>query len=172
MEPTTLAKAIEAAMDVEASQKIKAQKRDQAYMVDTIKELRHEIHNLQVAQVKPKQSKLVTPAEPLQGTRNQIMPYRERGGFRRRGRGRGRDGFIRTENMKCWTCGGIGHLSEKCPESQCYLCYKKGYTAQFCSGKSVNLAAIEDETNLNYIKETSRKIGESLLNLRPKYNLI
>src|SRR6266540_7293503 len=84
---TTLAEAIEAAMDVEVSQKIKARKRDQAYMVETIEELRHEVHNLQMAQVKPKQSKLVTPAEPLQGTRNQIMPYRGRGRFRGRGCG-------------------------------------------------------------------------------------
>ena len=44
--PTTLAEAIEAAMDVEASQKVKARKRDQAYIVDTIEELRYEIHNL------------------------------------------------------------------------------------------------------------------------------
>ena len=49
MGPTMLEEAIEAAMDVEASQKVKAHKRDQAYMVDTIKELRHEIHNLQMA---------------------------------------------------------------------------------------------------------------------------
>ena len=48
MGPNTLAEAIEAAMDVEASQKVKARKRDQAYIVDTIEELRHEIHNLQV----------------------------------------------------------------------------------------------------------------------------
>ncbi len=48
MRLTTLAEAIEAAMDVEASQKVKARKRDQAYIVDTIEELRHEIHNLQV----------------------------------------------------------------------------------------------------------------------------
>src|SRR6266545_1295287 len=74
--------------------------------------------------------------------------------------------------MECWTCGGIGHLSGKCPESQCFLCYKKRHTAQFCPGKSVNLASIEDETNLNYIKRIPRKMGESLLSLRPKYNLI
>ena len=49
---TILVEAIKAAMDVEASQKVKAQKRDQAYMVDTIEELRHEIHNLQVNQLK------------------------------------------------------------------------------------------------------------------------
>ena len=36
-------------MDVEASQKVKAQKRDQAYIVDTIEKLRQEVHNLQVA---------------------------------------------------------------------------------------------------------------------------
>ena len=62
-------------------------------MVETIKELRYEVHNLQVAQAKLRQSKPVTLAEPLQGTRNQIMPYRGRGGFRERGRGRGRGGF-------------------------------------------------------------------------------
>ncbi len=45
-------------------------------MVETIEELRHEIHNLQVAQAKPKQSKPVTSAEPLQGIRDQIMPFR------------------------------------------------------------------------------------------------
>src|SRR6266542_4174601 len=100
------------------------------------------------------------------------MPYRRRGGLRGRGRGRGRGGFIRPETMECWTCGGIGHLSGKCPESQYFLCYKKGHTAQFCSGKSVNLASIEDETNLNYIKETLRKMKESLLSPRLKYNLI
>ncbi len=44
----TLEETIEAAMNVEASQKVKARKRDQAYMVDTIEELHHEIHNLQV----------------------------------------------------------------------------------------------------------------------------
>src|SRR6266498_536019 len=74
--------------------------------------------------------------------------------------------------MECWTCGGIGHLSGKCPESQCFLCYKKGHTAQFCPGKSVNLASIEGEANLNYIKGTPRKMEESLLSPRPKYNLI
>jgi len=36
----------------------------------------------------------------------------------------------------------------------------------------VKLASIEDEANLNYIKGTSRKMGESLLSPRPKYNLI
>jgi len=45
--PASLNKAIEAALDVEASQKVKARKRDQAYMVDTIKKLRQEVHNLQ-----------------------------------------------------------------------------------------------------------------------------
>src|SRR6266540_2649944 len=74
--------------------------------------------------------------------------------------------------MECWTCGGIGHLSEKCLESQCFLCYKKGHIVQFCLGKSVNLASIEDEANLNYIKRTPRKMEESLLSPRPKYNLI
>ena len=101
MGPDILNKAIEAAMDVEASQRVKARKRDQAYMVDTIEELRHEIHNLQIAQVKPRQSKLVTPAEPLQGIRDQIMPYRGRGGFRGRARGRGRGGFTRPEVTEC-----------------------------------------------------------------------
>src|SRR6266540_3129066 len=74
--------------------------------------------------------------------------------------------------MECWTCGGKEHMSGKCPESQCFLCYKKGHTAQFCPEKSVNLASIKDEANLNYIKGTSRKIGESLLSSRSKYNLI
>ena len=88
--PSTLAEAIEAVMDVEASQKVKTRKRDQAYMVDTIEELRHEIHNLQMTQAKPRQAKPVIPAELLQETRNQIMPYHGRG----RGRGRGQGRFI------------------------------------------------------------------------------
>src|SRR6266540_1713590 len=79
---------------------------------------------------------------------------------------------MRLENMECWTCGGMGHLSGKCPESQCYLCYKKRHTAQFCPGKSVNLASLEEEANLNYIKGTPRKMEESLMSSRPKYNLI
>src|SRR6266542_1745336 len=74
--------------------------------------------------------------------------------------------------MECWTCGGMGHLSGKCPEFQCFLCYKKGHTAQFYPGKSVNLASLEDEANLNYIKGTSKKMGKNLLSPRPKYNLI
>src|SRR6266542_4858666 len=74
--------------------------------------------------------------------------------------------------MEYWTCRGIGHLSGKCPESQCFLYYKKEHTAQFCLGKSVNLASIEDEANLNYIKGIPRKIGKSLLSSRLKYNLI
>ena len=45
--PADLDKAIEAALDVEISQKIKARKRDQAYMIDTIKEFWWEIHSLQ-----------------------------------------------------------------------------------------------------------------------------
>src|SRR6266540_833581 len=65
-----------------------------------------------------------------------------------------------------------GYMSGRCSESQCYLCYKKGHTTQFCPEKSVNLASIEDEANLNYIKETPRKMRESLLSSRPKYNLI
>ena len=43
-----LDKAIEAVMDVKASQRVKAHKRDQAYIIDTIEELRYEIYNLQV----------------------------------------------------------------------------------------------------------------------------
>ncbi len=62
---STLDKAIEAVMDVEASQKVKARKRVQAYMVDTIEELRQEVYNLQVFQAKLRQSKPVTLAEPL-----------------------------------------------------------------------------------------------------------
>ena len=52
MRPSTLNEAVKAAIDVKVSQKVKARKRDQAYMIDIIKELRHEIHNLQVAQAK------------------------------------------------------------------------------------------------------------------------
>ena len=63
-------------------------------------------------------------------------------------------------------------MLERCPEFQCFLYYKKGHTAQFCLGKSVNLASIEDEANLNYIKGSLRKMGESLLSPRLKYNLI
>ncbi len=40
---------IKAAMDVEASQKVKVQKRDQAYMIDTIEKLRQEVYNLQIS---------------------------------------------------------------------------------------------------------------------------
>jgi len=46
MRPDTLDEAIEAAMDVEISQRVKACKKDHAYMVDTIEELCYEIHNL------------------------------------------------------------------------------------------------------------------------------
>src|SRR6266498_5450248 len=74
--------------------------------------------------------------------------------------------------MECWICGRKEHMSGKCPKSQCFLCYKKGYTVQFCLGKSVNLASIEDEANLNYIKGSPRKMEESLLSLKLKYNLI
>ena len=49
IEPSILEEAVEVAMDVEASQKVKACKRDQVYMVDTIEELHQEVHNLQVA---------------------------------------------------------------------------------------------------------------------------
>ncbi len=44
-----LEETIESALDIEASQKVKAWKRDQANMMDTIEELRNEIYNLQVA---------------------------------------------------------------------------------------------------------------------------
>src|SRR6266542_4432252 len=63
-------------------------------------------------------------------------------------------------------------MSGRYLESQCYLYYKKGHTVQFCSEKSVNLISIEDEANLNYIKGSPRKMRESLLSLRSKYNLI
>ncbi len=66
----TLKEAVEAAIDVEANQKVKAHKKDQAYMVNTIEELHQEVHNLQVAQTKSQQSKLVTPVELLQGIRD------------------------------------------------------------------------------------------------------
>ncbi len=49
MRLSTLKKAIELALDIKASQKVKAWKRDQAYMMDTIEELRNKIYNLQVA---------------------------------------------------------------------------------------------------------------------------
>jgi len=48
-----LNEAINAAIDVEASQRVKTRKKDQAYMIDTIEELRREVHNLQIAQTKP-----------------------------------------------------------------------------------------------------------------------
>jgi len=63
-------------------------------------------------------------------------------------------------------------MLERCPEFQCFLYYKKGHTTQFCPRKSVNLTSIEDEANLNYIKGSLRKMGESLLSPRLKYNLI
>ncbi len=63
-------------------------------------------------------------------------------------------------------------MSGKCPESQCFLYYKKGYIVQFYLGKSVNLAAIEDETNINYVKGILKRMGESFLSSRPKYNFI
>jgi len=59
---------IEAALNVEANQKVKAKKRNQAYMVDTIEKLRQEVHNLQVIQSKSWQNKSSTLAKPLQGT--------------------------------------------------------------------------------------------------------
>ena len=61
---------IKVAMNVETSQKVKAWKRDQAYMVNTIEKLRQKVYNLQVSQAKPKQGKLIIPAESLQGTRD------------------------------------------------------------------------------------------------------
>ncbi len=48
MGPSILNEAIEAVMDVKVSQRVKVQKRDQAYMVNTIEELCQEVHNLQV----------------------------------------------------------------------------------------------------------------------------
>ena len=36
----------------------------------------------------------------------------------------------------------------------------------------MNLASLKEEANLNYIKGTLRKLGESLLSPRPKYNFI
>ncbi len=100
------------------------------------------------------------------------MPYKGRGRFRGRGCERGRSRFTRSEDLEYWTCEGKGYMSGRYPEIQCFLYYKKGHTALFYFRKSVNLASIEDEANLNYIKETPRKIGESLLSPRPKYNLI
>jgi len=41
-----LDEAIEVILDVEASQKVKTKKRDQAYMMDIIKELHQEVYNL------------------------------------------------------------------------------------------------------------------------------
>src|SRR6266511_4407700 len=108
-------------------------------MINTIEELRQEVHNLQVSQAKPRQGKLIILTEPLQEIRNQIMPFRGRGGFKGRGRGRERGGFTRPDLVECWTCEEKRYMSGKCPESQCFLCYKKGHTVQFCSRKSVNL---------------------------------
>ncbi len=45
---STLDEAIEAVMDIEASQKVKVWKWDQAYIVNTIEEFHQEVHNLQV----------------------------------------------------------------------------------------------------------------------------
>jgi len=44
--PANLNEAIEATLDVEASQKVKIRKRDQMYLVDIIEELRREVHTL------------------------------------------------------------------------------------------------------------------------------
>ncbi len=52
--PVNLDKAIEVTLDVETSQKVKAQKQDQAYIMDTIEELWREVHNLQTLAVKLK----------------------------------------------------------------------------------------------------------------------
>ncbi len=46
--PITLDDAIDVILDIKVSQKVKAQKRDQAYMIDTIEELHQEVHNLQI----------------------------------------------------------------------------------------------------------------------------
>ncbi len=65
MKSSILKKTIESALNIEANQKVKAQKRDQAYMMNTIEEFRNEVHNIQVAQTKSKNSKPVILAEPL-----------------------------------------------------------------------------------------------------------
>jgi len=48
MGSSTLNEVIEAAMDIEVSQKVKVRKRDQAYIVEMIEELQQEVHNLQI----------------------------------------------------------------------------------------------------------------------------
>ncbi len=98
------------------------------------------------------------------------MLYRGCGRFR--GQECERGGTIRMKPIECWTCDGQEHFSEWCSEAQCFLCYKKRHIAQFYPKKSVNLAALEDETNFNYIKGNPRKMKENLLSSRPKYNLI
>ena len=77
--PNTLEEAIEGALDVEASQKIKGRKKEQSYLLDTVKALKKEVYALQ--------AKATTLAEPVQGTRDEIFENRGRGGFRGRGRG-------------------------------------------------------------------------------------
>ena len=64
-----LEKVIESTLDIEVSQKVKAWKRDQAYIMDIIEELRNKIYNLQVVQNRFKNPKPTTSAKPLQGIR-------------------------------------------------------------------------------------------------------
>ena len=81
--PNTLEEAIEGALDVEVSQKIKEWRKEQSYLLDTVKALKKEVHALQV--------KAIISAESVQEIRDEILGNRGWDGFREKGRGfRGR----------------------------------------------------------------------------------
>ncbi len=44
--------------------------------------------------------------------------------------------------------------------------------AQNYLSKSINLIAVENKLNVNYIKKALKKIGKSLKILYPKYNIV
>ena len=100
MGPVILKEAIESVLDIKASQKIKIRKRNQTYLLNTIKKLRHEVYNLQIIQIKSNKAKLVISAELLQGIREQIFSNRRRSSYGERESYRGNyreQGYERVE---------------------------------------------------------------------------
>ncbi len=87
--PNTLEEAIEGALDVKASQKIKGWRKKQSYLLDTIKALKKKVHALQI--------KATTLAEPVQGIQDEIFGNRGRGRVRGRGKGYRERGNSRGE---------------------------------------------------------------------------
>src|SRR6266540_5859267 len=77
-----------------------------------------------------------------------------------------------SNHEECWIYRIMRYYLTEYSEIKYFLCCKQGYTTQIYLERLINLISVKDESNINIVRRTLKKMEENLLILRLKYNLI